>query len=154
MGKIHDQSNRFLNQDKVAISLSLKHYIWYLSTMKWDHSQVHDRDSLRLKGYDYRLPGAYFVTLGSWQRECLFGEVLEGKIRLNSLGDIVHSEWLKLTHHFPHMQLGEFIVMPNHIHGIIIIEYEAYVGATRPTESEIVDSSSSWVNQIINNRGG
>ena len=114
--------------------------------MKCNYLPSHDRKSIRLKGYDYCFPGAYFVTIASWHREYLFGEVFEGKMRLNSFGEIVQSEWLKLTHHFPNMQLGEFIVMPNHIHGIIIIENKSTVGTTRLTSNEIVESNSKLVN--------
>jgi putative transposase len=58
--------------------------------------QKHHRRSIRLMGYDYTQAGGYFVTLVTWQRECLFGEIKEGKIHLNSFGSLVDNEWRRL----------------------------------------------------------
>jgi putative transposase len=93
--------------------------------------QIHHRHSIRLKGYDYTQSGAYFVTLCTYQREEIFGEVAEGEMRLNPLGEIVREEWLKTTGIRSNVELheDEFVIMPNHIHGIIwIVET---VGVTR-----------------------
>ena len=106
------------------------------------------RKSIRLKGYDYRLPAAYFVSLVSFQRECLFGEVAKGKMKLNIVGEIVYSEWRKLEYQFHHLRTDAFIVMPDHFHGIIIIESVTPVGATRLIENEIKDRISIGVIQI------
>ena len=122
--------------------------------MKCDHLQYRDRKSIRLKGFDYSLPGAYFVTLASWQRECLFGEVTKGKMQLSSIGSIINSVWRKLAHHFPNIRAGAFVIMPNHVHGIIGIEDISTVGATRPTNNEIMDCNIRWVNQIEVYRDG
>jgi putative transposase len=89
--------------------------------MKYVRQHSRDRESIRLKGYDYRFSGAYFVTLVSWQRECSFGEVNEGRIRLNLIGNIIDSEWRKLGYHFPNIRADAFVIMPNHVHGIIVI---------------------------------
>jgi REP element-mobilizing transposase RayT len=86
--------------------------------MKFDPSQRHRR-SIRLKGYDYTQPGAYFVTLVTADRACLFGEILEGEIWPNPIGKIVEKCWYDLERHFPTISLDEFILMPNHLHGII-----------------------------------
>jgi REP element-mobilizing transposase RayT len=88
--------------------------------MKFD-PQEHHRRSIRLRGYDYTQPGAYFVTMVTYQREDLFGEIVDGEMRLNWTGELVKREWERLPHRFPHIQLDEFIVMPNHIHGLILI---------------------------------
>lgn len=88
--------------------------------MKFDPN-IHHRHSIRLKGYDYSQAGAYFVTLVTWQRECLFGEVLDGKMYLNRVGKIVEYAWQDLTKHYRHVELGAFVIMPNHIHGIIVL---------------------------------
>jgi putative transposase len=88
--------------------------------LKFDPRQ-HHRRSIRLKGYDYTQPGAYFVTLCAWRRECLFGELLEGVVRLNPVGKIVETEWKRLPRQFPNIRLDAFVIMPNHIHGIIVI---------------------------------
>jgi len=81
----------------------------------------HHRRSIRLQGYDYSQPGIYFITLCTQNRECLFGEILNGEIRLNEFGKIAHQCWLEIPQHFPHVQLDEFVVMPDHIHGIIVL---------------------------------
>ncbi len=119
-----------------------------------EHQHCHDRKFIRLKGYDYRSPGAYFVTLVSWQRECLFGEVSEGRMRLNCIGNIIDSEWRKLTDHFPNIRADAFVIIPNHGHGIIGIEDISTVRATRPTNNEIMDSDIRWVNQTEVYRDG
>jgi REP element-mobilizing transposase RayT len=82
---------------------------------------THQRHSIRLKGYDYTRPGAYFVTMVTFQRLCLFGEVVGETMRLNAAGRIVCAEWLRLERVFANIQLGAFVVMPNHVHGIIVI---------------------------------
>jgi REP element-mobilizing transposase RayT len=82
-----------------------------------------NRRSVRLEGFDYSGPGAYFVTVVTVQRECLFGEVVNGEMRLNELGVIACDEWLRSAFLRPYVQLNpnEFVVMPNHVHGIIWI---------------------------------
>ncbi|MGB9753481.1 transposase [Roseiflexus castenholzii] len=96
--------------------------------MKYD-PQKHHRRSIRLKGYDYSQPGAYFITIVTQNRACLFGEVANGEMRLNEAGRMVHQEWANLPSRFPNLDLDAFIVMPNHIHGIIIITDVDPVGA-------------------------
>jgi REP element-mobilizing transposase RayT len=87
------------------------------------------RRSIRLKGFDYTASGAYFVTLVSFRRECLFGQVVEGEMRLDPYGEILRQEWLKTAEIRSNVELheDEFIIMPNHLHGIIWINA---VGAT------------------------
>ena len=83
----------------------------------------HHRRSIRLPGYDYTQPGAYFVTFVAHDRECLFGEVVDGVMRLNAFGEIVRDEWFRTAVVRPYVMLDpdEFVVMPNHVHGIIWI---------------------------------
>ncbi len=83
--------------------------------------KIHHRRIIRLKGYDYAQAGAYFVTVVTWQREMLFGEIVEGEMVLNEMGKIVQKWWHQIPKHFPNIKLGAFVIMPNHIHGIIII---------------------------------
>jgi REP element-mobilizing transposase RayT len=83
--------------------------------------QKHHRRSIRLKGYDYSSVGAYYVTIVAWQRECLFGEVVNKEMILSSYGEIVQKWWDEIPIHFPNVETGAFIVMPNHIHGIIFM---------------------------------
>lgn len=99
-----------------------------MSRSKFD-PQKHHRHSIRLPGYDYAQPGVYFVTIVAWQRECLFGEVVGGKMRLNDIGKIVQWEWLELPKRLRFLELGVFMVMPNHFHGILI--FHGNVRATR-----------------------
>jgi REP element-mobilizing transposase RayT len=101
--------------------------------MKYDPKK-HHRRSIRLHGYDYAQAGAYFITIVTHGRACLFGEVVDGKMRLNGAGQFVQQEWRRLGHRFPNIQLGGFVVMPNHIHGIIIINAGG-VRATRPPQA-------------------
>jgi len=89
----------------------------------------HHRRSIRLKGYNYSQVGAYYVTIVVHHRECLFGEVVNGEMKLNRYGEIVKSEWLELPKRLQLVALGAFIVMPNHSHGILF--FHDYVGATR-----------------------
>jgi REP element-mobilizing transposase RayT len=79
------------------------------------------RRSIRLKGYDYRQAGAYFVTICVRNRLCLFGEVVNGAIKINDAGRLVQSAWGEIPVRFSNLQIDEFIVMPNHIHGILIV---------------------------------
>lgn len=99
-----------------------------MSDFKFD-PQKHHRRSIRLKGYDYSQSGAYYVTIVAWHRECLFGEVANGEMRLNKAGEIVQWEWLEIPKRLHYIVLGAFIVMPNHFHGILFFLEEA--GATR-----------------------
>ena len=77
------------------------------------------RRSLRLEGFDYSKEGAYFVTICTRNGECLFGDVVNGKMRLNELGRMVQTVWDGLPERFP--ILDAFVVMPNHVHGILVL---------------------------------
>jgi putative transposase len=89
---------------------------------------IHHRQSLRLKGYDYSLPGAYFVTICTREREAILGYIVNGDVRLNQFGRIVRAAWYDLPRHYPHIQLDTFCILPNHVHGIIILN-DTDVGA-------------------------
>ena len=82
---------------------------------------IHKRRSIRLKGYDYSLAGAYFITICVKDRQCLFGEIIDGEMILNELGQIAYNEWLKTLQIRPNVSLDVFEIMPNHMHGIILI---------------------------------
>ena len=81
----------------------------------------HHRRSIRLKGHDYTQPGAYFVTICTRDRECLFGHMVNGEMRLNDAGEIARRCWEGIPDHFPSVELDAFVIMPNHVHGIIVI---------------------------------
>lgn len=91
--------------------------------------EVHHRQSIRLRDYDYSRAGAYFVTICAWQRECLFGEVVDGGMRLNDAGRVVTRIWDMLPQRFQDAEVDVFVAMPNHIHGIIVINDPGGVGA-------------------------
>ncbi len=91
--------------------------------------KIHHRKSIRLPGYDYTQAGAYFVTVVTWQRDCLFGVVVNGETVLNDFGKIVMEEWERGPVVRPNIELGAYIVMPNHFHGILVID--GNVGASR-----------------------
>ena len=90
--------------------------------------EIHHRRPIRLKGYDYTQPGAYFITFCTYQRMHLFGEVVDGEMVLNDAGKIAFDEWVKLPERFPNFDLDVFQIMPNHMHGIIVLN--DVVGAT------------------------
>ena len=79
-------------------------------------------ESARLKNWDYSSDGAYFITIMTKKRECFWGEINSGKMILNDLGKIIQHYWDEIPQHFPFIKLDEMIVMPNHIHGILMIE--------------------------------
>ncbi len=82
---------------------------------------THRRRSIRLKGYDYSQKGAYFVTICAHNRERLFGGIVDGEMRLNDAGYAVEKWWLELPHKFPLVKMDEYVIMPNHFHGIVVI---------------------------------
>jgi len=83
--------------------------------------KIHRRRSTRLRHYDYATPGCYFVTICTHQRQYLFGEICDGSMKLNGAGQAAQAHWQRLARHFTHIQLDVFVVMPNHVHGIIQI---------------------------------
>jgi putative transposase len=85
-------------------------------------AQKHHRRSIRLEGHDYTGPGGYFLTIVSYQRENLFGEILNNDVNLNKFGRTAQREWDRLETRFNKIVLDAFVVMPNHVHGIILIE--------------------------------
>jgi REP element-mobilizing transposase RayT len=85
--------------------------------------RIHHRRSIRLKGYDYSQAGWYFITICCQGRICRFGHIENGEIILNEYGKIARDEWMRTTEIRPNVELGEFVIMPNHLHGIIQINY-------------------------------
>jgi putative transposase len=104
------------------------HNIYNLPMTKFD-PQKHHRRSIRLKNYDYSQEGAYYVTMVAWRRDFLFGEISNKEMMLNKVGKIVEWEWLELPKRLRYVELGAYVVMPNHFHGILFIHEN--VGATR-----------------------
>ena len=98
--------------------------------MKHD-PDVHHRRSVRLRGYDYSAAGAYFVTICVHGRECLLGEIRNSEMVLNDAGNAVREWWQGVPDHFVNVHLDEFIIMPNHFHGIVVIT-NVWAGSPRP----------------------
>lgn len=113
---------------------------------------IHHRHSIRLKGYDYSQPGAYFVTIVTHQRQCLFGEIVNGKINLNDGGKIAEQFWNDIPKHFPNTIMDEFVIMPNHIHGIIILNNNGLIiGAKNfsPQQNERPRGTTQSIGSIV-----
>jgi len=84
-------------------------------------SPQRNRRSIRLQGYDYSQAGAYFVTVCTRNRACLFGAIVDGQMVLNDAGRAAKQCWNDIPVHFPHVELDEWVIMPNHIHGILVV---------------------------------
>jgi putative transposase len=87
-----------------------------------DNSKKHQRKSIRLNEYDYSFPNWYYITICTHERRNLFGKVNNGKMILNKLGNGVEEEWMRTKEIRKYVDLDYYIIMPNHLHGIIIIE--------------------------------
>ncbi len=88
--------------------------------MPYDRSR-HHRRSIRLPAWDYAHPGAYFVTVCTYRRECTLAGIIDGEVHLSVEGEIARRCWYELPVHYPHAELDAFVIMPNHVHGIIVI---------------------------------
>jgi REP element-mobilizing transposase RayT len=97
--------------------------------------KIHHRRSIRLRGYDYSQPGKYSVTICTQNKEHLFGQIVEGEMHRNELGEYVALSWKWLARQYPYLDLDEWIVMPNHVHGIIVITARRGGSRTAPTSS-------------------
>lgn len=107
-------------------------------------------ESTRLSGYDYVTPGWYFITICTQKRTRMFGAVRNGKMITNSYGEIVRTCWTDLPNHYHNIQLDEFIIMPDHIHGIIQITPAALSSSKPYSLSEIVRGFKTFSARRIN----
>lgn len=98
------------------------------------------RRSIRLQDYDYAQAGAYFVTICTRNREYLFGEVVDAEMRLNGVGQMARTVWNELPARFPCVCLDAFIVMPNHIHGIIMVGAQFIAPDPAPCNAHLADA--------------
>jgi putative transposase len=103
----------------------------------------HHRKQVRLVPYDYTLPGGYFVTLVTHHRAPLFGEILDGEMHLNELGAIVLKEWQRSANIRREIDIDEFVIMPNHIHGIVFIHETDAVGAHGRAPQQNIDHTGT-----------
>jgi len=112
----------------------------------------HDRKSIRLKDYDYSQAGSYFVTICTNDKGCVLGEIINGEMHLNDIGRIVESEWMKTGKIRKNVILDSFVIMPNHLHGIIfIIEMDNGRGTVHraPTTEQFAKPTSNSIPTII-----
>ncbi len=105
-------------------------------------SDLSSRRSIRLRNYDYSQPGAYFVTICIETRACILGEVVGAEVHRSPAGDMADSWWRELPHKYPHLQLDERVVMPNHVHGILLL-IEDWDAGGRPHRAAPTGSSDS-----------
>ena len=115
--------------------------------MKFD-PKIHHRRSIRLSGYDYSQAGAYYVTIVAHGRECLFGEITNGDMKLSRYGKIIQYVLLDVPKHYPHLELDIFCIMPNHVHIIIVLNHNVLV--KRHPLSEVIRAFKSFSAKRIN----
>lgn len=113
------------------------------------NSDKHHRRSIRLKEYDYSQAGGYFVTICTYGGECLLGNVINGEMRLSRYGEIVNKFWHKIAGHFPNVKTDMFVVMPNHMHGIIFITDERRGGVSPPNQLHRGEETSPLPKRIL-----
>jgi REP element-mobilizing transposase RayT len=121
--------------------------------MTFDTLKHHHRP-IRLKGYDYSQPGAYFVTTVIQGREPILGTIVDGAMYLSKLGQIVHEAWVDLPRHYTHIQLDEFCIMPNHVHGIIIILERVDRDKSRRRGGSLLSAKASLPEGDVSGEGG
>jgi len=110
---------------------------------------IHHSRSIRLKDYDYSQAGAYFVTICAKDKEYVFGDVVNGEVRLNELGIVAMQCWNAIPQHFPNVFLDEFIVMPNHVHGIIAFNVGAKNLSPVPHDSPIPGNGNVGAKHVL-----
>ncbi len=115
--------------------------------MKYDPQQ-HHRRSIRLQGWDYATPGAYSVTICTDGKVHLFGNIIEGKMIQSDTGRMVESMWLALPEHYPGVRLDAFVVMPNHVHGILLLSAEGRAWGPAPTLGDVVGRFKSLTTRL------
>ena len=103
------------------------------------------RHSLRLPDYDYTAPGAYFITLCTWKKHCLFSEIIKGEINLSVFGNVAVEEWVKTSDIRKEISTDIFVVMPNHIHGIVIINNSGDISNSGATGRSPLQATHSQI---------
>ena len=88
-------------------------------------NKKYNRRSIRLENYDYTQKGTYFITICTYKKKCIFGFIKNNKMFSNEYGDVVSDYWYKIPEYFQNASIDEFIIMPNHVHGILIIHYDS-----------------------------
>ena len=112
--------------------------------------EIHHRRSIRLKEYDYSKAGAYFVTICTWDKKCILGEIDGEKMKLDVYGKIVFEEWHRSSEIRKEIGMDAFVIMPNHIHGIVII-HDTTIERMKPKSiSSFIAGFKSAVTKRIN----
>ncbi len=114
------------------------------------NSDIHHRRSVRLRGYDYSQAGLYFVTICVKDRVAAFGTVMDGNMYLSEKGEIAQHVWNGLPERFPYLEIDDFVIMPDHVHGILVIPFDVDMGETvMPTLGQIVRAYKAVVTRSI-----
>src|SRR5438309_999913 len=90
-----------------------------------DEDKLPERQSIRLRGFEYARAGHYFVTICAFEKKMLFGTLVDEHVHLSAAGRIAESAWKAIPTHFPSIELSEFVIMPNHMHGLVFITLRA-----------------------------
>ena len=96
--------------------------------MRYDPEQ-HHRRTIRLREFDYAAVGSYFITICTYQMECVLAEIVDGHVVLSAYGEVVREEWERSADVRPGLVLDAFVIMPNHLHGIVAMTLTESVGA-------------------------
>jgi putative transposase len=115
--------------------------------MRYDPDKHHSR-SIRLRGYDYSQSGVYFVTVCTSGRECFLGEVLNGEIVLSDAGVQIKEVWEQQPDRYPNIQLDAFVIMPNHTHGVVILEPDVL----DPVGASLVGAHHCEIGDVVDHR--
>ena len=116
--------------------------------------EIHHRRSMRLKGYDYSQAGAYLVTVVAHGRMTHFGDVVKGRMQLNPAGEMVQRIWMEMPNRFPPIIMDEFIAMPNHVHGIIILAGAGIAGAPTPNDRSDIGTRKNATTGVASTSDG
>ena len=111
---------------------------------------IHHRKSIRLKEYNYSQAGLYFITICCQNRICRFGNVVDGEMMLNEFGIVAYNEWVKLSERFSNFELDVFQIMPNHMHGIILLNDISVGAGVNPAQNDLYTQNDGKTND--NNR--
>lgn len=109
---------------------------------------LRDRKHIRLRNFDYASDGWYFVTICTQNREFYFGEINDQHMVLTGIGEIARQLWTEIPAHFPMAELGEFVVMPNHVHGIIGIHHRRDVACRTDVACNIPTTKNQYMASI------
>jgi putative transposase len=111
--------------------------------------EKHHRRSIRLQEFDYKQAGAYFVTICTQNRECFFGVAADGEIQLNDAGRLVQASWRELASRFADVSLDAFVVMPNHIHGIVVLGAQIIASPAAQDKNQGVMNHAPTLGEIV-----